>query len=249
MAMAEGTSRDGGDAIYDPAFVKGVFDRCSAAYRNWSNIASFGFIERWRRQCVGALPEQPSGARGFDLMAGTGEAWSHLFRVHPAIAGVVAVDLSEGMCRHAISRLHRGRESRIEVIEADVLAADLADGSADFVISTFGMKTFNRVQHRRFAETLARVLRPGGSFSLIEASDPKGWALRGVYMFYLCRVLPWVEKLFLHGAQDFAMLGVYCTKFGDCAGLLQDLRAAGLEAQMRRYFFGCATGVVGRRPD
>ena len=30
--------------IYDPHFVKGVFDRCSAGYRYWSQIASFGFI-------------------------------------------------------------------------------------------------------------------------------------------------------------------------------------------------------------
>ena len=29
--------------IYDPLFVKGVFDRTSAAYRYWSQIASFGF--------------------------------------------------------------------------------------------------------------------------------------------------------------------------------------------------------------
>lgn len=244
--MAEGTS--GGDNIYDPAFVKGVFDRCSAAYRNWSNVASFGFIERWRRQCVEALPVQPSGARGLDLMAGTGEAWPHLFRAHPAIGGVAAVDLSEGMCRHAIQRLHRDRESRIDVIEADVLSADLADASADFVISTFGMKTFNRAQHRLFAQTLARVLKPGASFSIIEASDPRGWALRGLYMFYLRQVLPWVERLFLSGAQDFAMLGIYCTNFRDCSGLVEDMRAAGLDARLKRHFFGCATSVVGHKP-
>jgi ubiquinone/menaquinone biosynthesis C-methylase UbiE len=244
--MVEGASEP--ETIYDPAFVKGVFDRCSAAYRNWSNVASFGFIERWRRQCVRGLPPQAPGAKGLDLMAGTGEAWPHLFGAHPAIAAVIAVDLSEGMCRHAIDRLHKNHESRIEVIEADVLAADLADGSADFVISTFGMKTFNRTQHRQFAKTLARVLKPGASFSIIEASDPREWPLRALYMFYLCQVLPWVEKLFLKGAQDFAMLGIYCTKFGDCSGLVDDLRAAGLEAGMRRYFFGCATGVVGRRP-
>lgn len=243
--MGEGGLQNG---IYDPAFVRGVFDRCSTSYRRWSSVASFWFVDRWRRQCVEALPAQASGARGLDLMAGTGEAWPHLFRRHPEIERVAAVDISGEMCRRAIGILHQFRAHRIEVIEADVLAADLADASADFVISTFGMKTFDRGQHRAFAKTLARVLRPGGAFSIIEASDPKGWPLRWLYMFYLQRMLPWVEKLFLRGAQDFAMLGVYCTNFGDCSGLADDLRAAGLEVDLRSYFFGCATGVVGRRP-
>lgn len=239
---------DSSQDIYDPAFVKGVFDRCSSAYRNWSNVASFGFIERWRRQCVAGLGDVAAGARGHDLMAGTGEAWPHLFHRHPQVAGVAAVDISAGMCLRAIDILHRYRAHRIEVIESDVLTASLDDASADFVISTFGMKTFNRQQHGAFAQTLARVLKPGGSFSIIEASDPKGWPLRGLYMFYLTQVLPLVEKLFLSGAQDFAMLGVYCANFGDCRGLADDLRAAGLEVEFRSYFFGCATGVVGRKP-
>jgi ubiquinone/menaquinone biosynthesis C-methylase UbiE len=42
--------------IYDPQFVKAVFDRCSDRYITFSLICSFGFTERWRRQCVAALP-------------------------------------------------------------------------------------------------------------------------------------------------------------------------------------------------
>lgn len=62
--------------IYDPHFVKDVFDRCSTGYRYWSQIASFGFIFLWRRQCVDHMPAMlPEGAAGLDLMAGTGEAW------------------------------------------------------------------------------------------------------------------------------------------------------------------------------
>ena len=41
--------------IYDPTFVKGIFDRCSSKYIRFSWFCSFGFTERWRRQCVEAL--------------------------------------------------------------------------------------------------------------------------------------------------------------------------------------------------
>jgi ubiquinone/menaquinone biosynthesis C-methylase UbiE len=235
--------------IYDPAFVKGVFDRCSEKYIAFSFLCSFGFTERWRRQCVEAMPPPPSAAPvGYDLMAGTGEVWPHLLRRFPRIAAVTAVDISSGMHRRAMDRLHRHRAQRIRFIEDDVLASALPGESADFVIATFGLKTFNESQHERLAALVARVLKPGGVFAMIEASDPKGWALRPLYLLYLRRVLPMVERLFLRGAQDFAMIGTYSMNFGDASNLAEMLRRHGLETLYTRFFFGCATAVSGRKP-
>jgi demethylmenaquinone methyltransferase/2-methoxy-6-polyprenyl-1,4-benzoquinol methylase len=229
--------------------VKGVFDRCSAAYRYWSQIASFGFIFLWRRQCVDHMPAiLPDGATGLDLMAGTGEAWPYLLRRRANIASITAVDISSEMIRRALDRLHRSRLDKIKLIEVDVLKNSLAAESADFVISTFGLKTFNQSQQRHLATELARVLRRGGVFSLIEASDPKGWVLHGLYRFYLSRVLPLVEKIVLKGAQDFSMIGVYTRNFGDCRFIAQCLVEQGVEVEFKVFFFGCATGVVGRKP-
>jgi hypothetical protein len=41
-------------------FVKDVFDRCSDRYIAFSLFCSFGFTERWRRQCVAALLGLPT---------------------------------------------------------------------------------------------------------------------------------------------------------------------------------------------
>ena len=235
--------------IYDPAFVKGVFDRCSDRYIAFSYLCSLGFTERWRRQCVAALPKPGVEAPVcYDLMAGTGEVWPHLLKRFPRAGRIVAIDISSGMHRRAMERLHAHRAHRIEFIEDDVLASALAPASADLIISTFGLKTFNAAQHRRLARLIAQVLKPGGAFALIEASDPKGWWLRPLYLFHLKVVLPMVERLFLRGAQDFAMIGGYSTAFGDAGAFADMLRAEGLEVTFRRYFFGCATGVAGRRP-
>lgn len=84
--------------IYDPKFVRDVFDRCSEQYIAFSTIFSFGFTERWRRQCVAALPELLNrSSSGYDLMAGTGEAWPHLLKRFPGIVEITAVDISSGM--------------------------------------------------------------------------------------------------------------------------------------------------------
>ncbi|MFI0845117.1 class I SAM-dependent methyltransferase [Mesorhizobium sp. IMUNJ 23232] len=236
--------------IYDAQFVKGVFDRCSGKYIAFSLICSFGFTERWRAQCVGMLPDPiTAGARGYDLMAGTGEVWPHLLKRFPDVGAITAVDISSGMHQRAIERLHAHRAHRIAFIEDDVLASDLPDASADFVVSTFGLKTFNRDQHRRLAALIARCLKPGGVFSMIEASDPKGWWLRPLYLFHLKIVLPTIERVLLRGAQDFAMIGTYSTNFGDASAFAEMLLAEGLEVKYRRLFFGCATAVAGRKPE
>lgn len=234
--------------IYDPAYVRDVFDRCSDKYIAFSNICSMGFTERWRKQCVEMLGELPEGASGYDLMAGTGEVWPHLLKSNPGIDEITAVDISSGMHKRAMTRLHSMRAHKIAFIEDNVLASELPEESADFVISTFGLKTFNPAQHAQLAAVTAKVLKPGGRFAFIEASDPQGWSLRPLYMLHLKGVLPMVEKTLLRGAQDFSMIGTYSTNFGDAREFTGMLKSEGLLALYKPFFFGCASGAYGSKP-
>ncbi len=234
--------------IYAPAFVADLFDRCSGNYRWWSAVASFGFTFIWRRQCVGLLmPDQPKGAKVIDLMAGTGEVWPHLLRRFPDLGTITAIDISHQMHLHAVNRLHGPRAKRITHFEANALTADLPGLQADMVVSTFGLKTFNKDQQTILARQIATLLKPGGTFALIEASDPKGRVLRPMYRFYLDRLMPIIERLFLKGAHDFSMIGAYTNRFEDCSHMAAALRAEGLDVTIGRHFFGCATSVSGTR--
>jgi len=197
---------------YDPADVAALFDRCAGNYRWWSNVSSFGFVDRWRRAAVRQLPA-PNPKVIVDLMAGTGEAWPHLLARYPD-AQITAIDISHQMHLHALDVLHKERADKHEVLALQV----------------------------------ARLLKPGGAFSLIEASDPKGWIGRPFYRFYMDRVIPLVEKLFLKGAEDFSMIGPYSKAFGGCVGFAKALEAQGLDVRLNRHFFGCATSVSGRKP-
>lgn len=243
------TPRDRNQAdIYDPAYVAELFDRCSSNYRWWSAVSSFGFIYIWRRQCVTQLQPTKPGAVAVDLMAGTGEVWPHLLRRFPNLGTITALDISHRMHVEAVERLHGPYAHKITHLEANALETDLPSEHADLVLSTFGLKTFSTDQQTVLAAQIARLLKPGGSFSLIEASDPKGWLLRPVYRFYLDRLLPKVESLFLKGAHDFSMIGAYTRNFGSSAHMADALRAAGLTVTLKRHFFGCATSVAGVKP-
>lgn len=248
--------------IYDPDYVAALFDRCSPRYRTWSAVSSFGFIWLWRKQCVErligqkqvgrihqgrVLPKSAMATQVVDLMAGTGEIWPHLLRWDPTMR-ITAIDISKRMHNEAVNRLHGRTAGQITHIAANALETDLPAGIADMVVSSFGLQTFNAAQQRVLADQIARLLKPGGSFALIEASDPKGWVLRPLYRLYLDRVLPLVERLFLSGAQDFSMIGQYTRGFGDCQPMAQALQDAGLRVVFKRHFFGCATSVAGHKP-
>lgn len=243
--MQDQTSTD----IHDPAFVADLFDRCATNYRRWSAISSFGFVAIWRKQCVHRLTRGvPPGARAVDLMAGTGELWPYLLNRFPDLAGITAIDISRRMHLDAVARLHGPYAERITHLEANALFTDLPTNHADIVVSTFGLKTFNPEQQAVLARQIARILKPGGQVSLIEASDPTGWVLRPLYRLYLDRVLPVIERVFLNGAQDFSMIGTYTKRFQNAGVMAAALRAEGLDVTLRRHFFGCATSVAGTKP-
>ena len=191
------------DPSYDPADVAALFDRCAGNYRWWSNVSSFGFVNRWRRAAVRQLPATHPKVV-VDLMAGTGEIWPHVLARFPD-AEITAIDISHQMHVHALEVLHKERADRITHLEANALTTPLPDAMADVVVSTFGLKTFNDEQHVILAQQVKRLLKPGGAFSLIEASDPKGWLLRPFFRLYMDSVIPLVEKLFLKGAEDFSI--------------------------------------------
>lgn len=234
------------DPSYEPADVAALFDRCAGNYRWWSEISSFGFVSRWRKAAVAQIPITAPDTI-VDLMAGTGEIWPHVLKRFPE-ATVTAIDISHHMHLHAVEMLHQDRANKITHLEANALENPLPDEMADVVVSTFGLKTFNAEQHKILAGQISRLLKPGGAFSLIEASDPSGWVLRPFYRFYMDRVLPFVEKLFLKGAEDFSMIGPYTKAFGDCSEFAEALHAEGLEVTYNTHFFGCATSVCGVKP-
>jgi ubiquinone/menaquinone biosynthesis C-methylase UbiE len=162
----------------------------------------------------------------------------------PATARVIGVDISPEMAR----RTHREWHFPVEVLVTDVLAWDPRTAFADVVVSSFGLKTFDREQQRRLAQTVAQLLKPGGSYSFIEISVPHFLPLRAVYMFYLKRVIPLVGRVLLGNPDCYRMLGVYTQAFDNATHFAGCLREAGLEVVPVSHFFGCATGVRGFKP-
>jgi demethylmenaquinone methyltransferase/2-methoxy-6-polyprenyl-1,4-benzoquinol methylase len=232
--------------IYHPAFVKGLFSEMSATYGLTNLISSFGFCHRWRVQCVNQI-EFKDGALVYDLMSGMGECWRHIERQLSPGGRLVGLDFCPEMCRRARLKAKGMTNVGVEILEADVLDNTLADESADCVVSTFGLKTFSDEQKGRLALEIKRLLKPQGTFSLLEISVPPSRPVRALYMFYLKHVIPRIGRMFLGNPDNYRMLGIYTERFKDCSVMARLLKDAGLEVEYRSFFLGCASSLRGRK--
>lgn len=235
------------DELYDPRFVCRLFDEMARTYGIVNLISSFGFTLRWRRQCLGGIELAPDSTV-LDLMTGMGELCPDVSRSLGGRGKIIALDISPVMCERARQQVRLAGGVEFEVIQADALDCPIADQSVDSVVSTFGLKTFDQDQLERLARQVHRVLRPGGTFTFLEISVPKSTLLKIPYLAYINHIIPWIGRLALGNPDNYRLLGVYTSAFGDCRKAAGSFADAGLQVDFRSYFFGCATGLTGRKP-
>ncbi len=232
--------------IYDPVFVEQLFDKMSTSYSRMNVITSFGFSVLWRRQCVAAAGLKP-GMEIVDLMSGMGEAWEPITQQTKDRGRIIGVDFCRAMLRFADRQRTKLGSYHIEILCENALQTSIPNASVDAVISTFGLKTFSPEQLHLLAREINRILKPGGVISMVEISQPRPILLRMPYLFYLKICIPLLGKLFLDNPSSYRMLGEYTERFGDCSAAMAIFKTAGLQVEIKSYFFGCATGIVGKK--
>ncbi|MHB0756989.1 class I SAM-dependent methyltransferase [Polaribacter sp. M15] len=230
--------------IYEPKFVEKLFDKMSSSYSKVNYITSFGFSERWRRQCVKEIQIQ-KGKVVVDLMTGMGECWKHILKQSDQKSKLIGLDFSTEMINRAEKNKGRFEKSTIEILKENVFENSIANETADYVISGFGLKTFNDEQLGRLAKEIDRILKPNGKFSLIDVSVPNSKFLKPFYMFYLKNIIPILGKLFLGSPETYRMLGVYTEEFGNSKNVHRIFNKLEFDVEYVEYFYGCASGIKG----
>jgi len=235
------------EKLYDPKFVQRLFDEMAQTYGAVNLVSSLGFAWQWRRQCVRSI-EIESNATVLDLMTGMGELCPDITNFLGDDGNILALDISPVMCSRAQQHVTSIDSSRFLVIEANTLDCPIEDESVDYIFSTFGLKTFNQEQFHQLALEVKRILRPGGQFAFLEISIPSWRLLRWPYLIYINYVIPMIGRMFLGNPENYRFLGVYTTAFGNCNQVVTSFAEVELDVTNQTYFFGCATGFIGRKP-
>jgi demethylmenaquinone methyltransferase/2-methoxy-6-polyprenyl-1,4-benzoquinol methylase len=137
--------------------------------------------------------------------------------------------------------------NRFKVHQQDILENKLPSDKFDIITCAFGLKTFNEKQIEFLAFTLHRILKDNGHFSFIEVSKPTNKFLLSVYRLYLKHCIPFLGKLFLGNSKDYKMLWLYTDKFNNSKKVKEIFEKNGLKVDFDKYFFGCATGISGKK--
>jgi len=158
--------------------VRDMFDAIAGRYDLVNRVMTFGMDVGWRRRAVREL-RLPGGALVADLACGTGDLCRELSRDGYRAVGF---DFSLGMLAKVTTD--------VPLAQADVLRLPLADRSIDGVTCGFALR--NLVDLDAFFAEIARVVRPGGRISLLEASQPDGPLMRAGHAVYFRRMVPMI---------------------------------------------------------
>ena len=161
--------------------VRDMFDAIAGRYDLVNRVMTFGMDVGWRRRAVRQL-RLPGGALVADLACGTGDLCRELSRDGYRAVGF---DFSLGMLAEATTD--------VPLVQADVLRLPLADRSVDGATCGFALR--NVVDLDAFFAEIARVVRPGGRISLLEASQPDGPLMRAGHAVYFRRMVPMIGGL------------------------------------------------------
>ncbi|MBX2957615.1 MAG: class I SAM-dependent methyltransferase [Cyclobacteriaceae bacterium] len=193
------------NSIYDPEYVKGLFDRMSDSYERMNYLTSFGFSIRWRTQFLKSFKKPEDKVSIIDLLTGMGETWQATKNRFPN-SDLIALDFSSEMLKYAMHKNRTKFNNQITLVQQDILRNDLPSNHFDFVTCAFGLKTFNDEQLNFLAKETNRILKVGGQFSFIEISKPTNRLLKALYGFYLGQVIPVLGKLLLGDPEEYRML-------------------------------------------
>lgn len=232
--------------IYNPEYVKGLFNKMSSSYERMNFITSFGFSIRWRRQFLETFKQTNHKAEIIDLLTGMGETWNATKNKFPN-STLTVLDFSDGMLKYAKQKSETKFNNEIIVLQQDILKNKLPSNHYDFVTCAFGLKTFNNEQLNALALETMRILKYGGQFSFIEVSKPSNRILKTLYGFYLGKIIPILGRLLLGNPEEYKMLWQYINKFDNAKKVTEIFTNARLEAKFYSYFYGCATGFYGTK--
>ena len=175
----------------DSREVARMFGRIAKRYDLLNHTLSAGIDFWWRSRLVRCLQPGATG-RILDLAAGTMDV-SIAIRKHFPQSRVLAMDISPPMLEYGLAKCAKRRITGIYASVCDGRALPLPDASVDGVTIAFGIRNI-APRSVAFAE-MYRVLAPGGRVCVLEFGGdvPRIW--RGLYSFYLHRVLPRIGRL------------------------------------------------------
>lgn len=179
-----------------------MFDNVSSNYDFLNRVLTFGIDVSWRKKVVEIVNKQKA-KQILDIATGTGDLAIMLEQTNPE--KIIGLDLSPGMLEIGKKKVAKKNLSdKIDMVLGDSEKLPFKDNSFDAITVGFGVRNFENLE-KGLSEIL-RVLKPKGSFVVLETSQPSNLIVKQGFLFYSKYIIPNVGKLFSKDKKAYAYL-------------------------------------------
>lgn len=215
-----------------------MFDNISANYDDLNRVISFGIDISWRKKVV-QLVSKNNPKQILDIATGTGDLAIMMSQLNPD--KIIGLDISAGMLDVGKRKIANVNLSdKIDMVVGDSENMPFNDNTFDAITVSFGVRNFANLD--KGLTEIKRVLKPGGTFIVLETSNPTKFPFKQGYKFYTTYILPFIGKIF---SRDKAAYSYLCESanifpFGEAFdNILQ--KNGFINTEYRPVTFGVAT--------
>ena len=128
-----------------------------------------------------------------DIATGTGDLALMMSTLQPQ--KIIGLDISEGMLAVGKEKVARAKlTDKIEMVVGDSENMPFKDNTFDAITVSFGVRNFANLD--KGLSEIRRVLKPKGTFVILETSNPTKFPFKQGYKFYTSIILPMIGKIF-----------------------------------------------------
>jgi len=169
-----------------------MFDTISKNYDGLNRVISFGIDIKWRERVVNLLKKkQPKTI--LDIATGTGDLAINLVKTNAE--KITGLDISPGMLEVGKEKIAKKKLSNtIDMIVGDSENLPFKENTFDAVTVAFGVRNFENLE--KGLTEIYRVLKPTGTFVVLETSVPTKTPFKQGYHFYIKNILPTIGRIF-----------------------------------------------------
>ncbi len=237
----------------DPKTIQALFDSIAKQYERTNAILSFNLHKRWNqllvkevlRNCENSCPKV-----FLDLCCGTGAIAFELLK-DTSLKNVKAylLDFSKQMleCAKMKANTFDLKLHEIKYLQADAQHIPIARDSVDCATIAYGIR--NVQDPKKCLDETFRVLKKGGTFGILELTEPQNAYLKVGHSIYLRKVLPWLGKLLTSNKEAYQYLCGSIQTFIKPKSLIELMDATGFkEIRSISLLGGTATLLITRKP-
>jgi demethylmenaquinone methyltransferase/2-methoxy-6-polyprenyl-1,4-benzoquinol methylase len=215
-----------------------MFDTISGNYDNLNRVISFGIDVKWRKKVL-KMVAKSNPKTILDIATGTGDL--AILMAQTKADTIIGLDISAGMLEVGVQKIAAKNLSQtIEMVLGDSENIPFDDNYFDAITVAFGVRNFENLE-KGLGEIL-RVLKPNGTFVILETSVPEKTPYKQGYQFYSNNILPLIGKLFSKDDVAYGYLSESAAAFPYGEKLNNILRKTGfIDVVALPQTFGVAT--------